>query len=527
MPPAVPATPRRSAPTLLGGLAATGTLTWMAFNQGGYFEDVRLTGAVVLWAALAMLCATELRRLRLSSPALAALAALALLTAWTALSTTWTSDAVRGERLVDLDLLYVALFAIGLITVGSGRHARVLLFAALAVCGVVMAAAVWARLHPGAFGSPPAELPPPGYRMDWPFGYWNAVGGIGAMGGVLALGFAGDPRSPLAVRSVSAAVSVLCLVATYLTFSRGSIAALAAGIVVLFAIGGHRATLVASVAVVGVATAALVLRLEAIPALSTDPLADEGQRAAGKAFTPVLITTMCLAAGAQAVLAVGTRSVALSDLVRRAGRPLLVLAAGSLAIVVIGAYVVRADAIEGRAASVLLDTESWLDRNWDEFNRPGQPAPTESGSARLDSARGTRSDLFDVALDGFKDDPFRGHGAGSYQVLFFRHREVSENVQNTHSLPLETMAELGLVGTGLLLTFLGAIGAALVRSRRRRLALPTTQTAAAAAAVTVWLVHTSVDWDWQMPAFTGVALLVAATLFPAGRRMRRRTSHTT
>jgi hypothetical protein len=31
-----------------------------------------------------------------------------------------------------------------------------------------------------------------------------------------------------------------------------------------------------------------------------------------------------------------------------------------------------------------------------------------------------------------------------------------------------------------------------------------------------------VDWDWQLPAITGVALLAAASLFPEGRRVGRR-----
>lgn len=515
---------RRSVPPLLACVILGGTLIWMAFRQGGYFEDVRLTAAVILWIGLGALCVFELPRLRPSTPALVALAALGLFVAWTALTTSWSPDAVRGERLVDLDLLYVAVFALGLMAVGTGRHARTVLFAALTVCVVVMGAAVWARLHPGSLGSPPADLPPPGFRMDWPLGYWNAVGGVGVMGGILALGLAGDPRSAVGIRALSAAAAVLCLTGAYLTFSRGSVIALIAGLLVLALIGGHRATLVAAGIVVGSAVAMLVLRLEAIPALTTDPFADEGQRAAGRTFTPQLVTVLVLAGLAQAVLAVGTRSVALADLARRAGRPLGILLGGALVVVALGGYVIGADAIEGRAAAALIDAESWLDRNWDEFNRPGQPVPSESGSARLDSARGTRSDLFDVAIEGFKDAPLHGQGAGSYQVLFFRDREVKENVQNAHSLPLETLAELGLVGTALLMTFLGAIVAALVRSRRRRLALPTTQTAAAGAAVAVWLVHASVDWDWQMPAFTGTALLIAATLFPAGRRVRRRAS---
>lgn len=513
---------QRSGPPLVASGLAAGVLVWLGFEQGGYFEDARLDAAVVLWTALAALVAVELRRLRLSRAALVALGALAGLTAWTALSTTWSADPVRGERLVDLDLLYVALFAVALIAVGTGRHARTVVLLAFGVCVVIVAAAVWARLHPGAFGSPLPDPGSDGYRMEWPLGYWNALGGLAAIGATLAIGGAADPRSHVAVRAIGAAAATLLLVGAYLTFSRGSIVAFAVGLVVLVALGGHRASLVATAVVVGVAVGTLVLRLEAVPALTSDPLAGEGQAAAGRTFTPTLALVMALAAGAQALLAVGDRSVAMADLVRRAGRP---VALGLTALVVlagIGGYVARADAVEGRVANALDDTGDWIDRQWDEFNRPGGTPSSERGSARLDTAQGTRSDLWDVALDAFGDNPLAGEGAGSYQVRFFRSREVDENVQNAHSLQFETLGELGIVGAGFLLAFLGAIVAALVRSRRRRLALPSTQTAAVGAAVAVWLVHASVDWDWQMPVVTGTALVAAATLFPTGRRIRRR-----
>lgn len=513
---------RTRLPAWTAAVVVAGTLLWLAFDQGGYFEDRRLTAAVVLWVTLAVLALVELPRLRLSTPALIAIGALVLFTAWTALSTGWTSDAPRGERLVDLDLLYVAIFGLGLLIVGNGRNARVVLLGALAVGTAVMAAALWARLHPGTFGSPPADAQPRGFRMEWPFGYWNALGGLGGMTAVLAVGLAADPRSRILVRAVASGAAVVCLVAAYMTFSRGSIVAVAAGVVALLALGVHRSSLVASLVAIGAGTAVLVARLESVPALTTDPTAGHGIARAGEVFTPFLVAVVLAVAAGQATLAAGDRSVALTDLLRRARRPVAIGAAALLAVTAFGAYVVRADAIEGRTATALEDTGDWISRQWDEFNRPGVPLPAAEGSARLDSAGGTRADLWSVAWDSFLDHPLRGAGAGSYQVRFFQDRTVDENVQNAHSIEYETLGELGLVGMALLLTFLGGIAGAVVRSRRRRLSLPTTQTAAAGAAVVVWLVHASVDWDWQMPAFTGLALVIAAPLFPRGRRGRRR-----
>jgi len=37
----------------------------------------------------------------------------------------------------------------------------------------------------------------------------------------------------------------------------------------------------------------------------------------------------------------------------------------------------------------------------------------------------------------------------------------------------------------------------------------------AAAASTVWLLHSSIDWDWEMPAVTLPALVLAGALIAA------------
>ena len=95
---------------------------------------------------------------------------------------------------------------------------------------------------------------------------------------------------------------------------------------------------------------------------------------------------------------------------------------------------------------------------------------------------------------------------------------------DAHSLHLEVLSELGLVGALLLLALLGAIGTATSARGMRRGAVTRAQAAAAGAACSVWLLHSFVDWDWQMPAVSGIALLVAAALFPEGRRRVRRGS---
>ena len=191
--------------------------------------------------------------------------------------------------------------------------------------------------------------------------------------------------------------------------------------------------------------------------------------------------------------------------------------AGALVVVALVGLLVRNGDGDRVTSAALSDASSFVDRQWDDFLSPAA-TPTDQGTARLLSTKSSRGDTYRVALDGFEAQPFHGEGAGSYEVRFMRTRRVDDKVRDAHSLPLQTLAELGLVGFALLLAFLGAVGVALVRAVGGRGALRRSQSAAVGAAFVVWLVHACLDWDWEMPALTGAALVLGASLFAAGRR---------
>jgi len=79
-------------------------------------------------------------------------------------------------------------------------------------------------------------------------------------------------------------------------------------------------------------------------------------------------------------------------------------------------------------------------------------------------------------------------------------------VIDAHSLYLQTLSDLGLVGGLLLFAALGVIVAALARHARDR---HSALYAGLFAAALAWAVHAAVDWDWEMPVTT-------AWLFAAG-----------
>lgn len=134
------------------------------------------------------------------------------------------------------------------------------------------------------------------------------------------------------------------------------------------------------------------------------------------------------------------------------------------------------------------------------------PAPDEGDARRLLDVTGHgRTELWRVAGETWLEHPVLGEGAGTYARTLIADTGDLSLPANAHSLYLETLAELGIVGLALVLAF---VALPLARGR----ASP-----AAAAVVAAWTIHAAVDWDWQLPAATLPAMLAAGTLTRAGR----------
>ena len=92
-----------------------------------------------------------------------------------------------------------------------------------------------------------------------------------------------------------------------------------------------------------------------------------------------------------------------------------------------------------------------------------------------------------------------------------RHRQVPAQARDAHNIYLETLSALGIVGAVLLGTALLIPFAAAWRARAAGL------TVGAVGAYTAYVVHASVDWDWEMPVVTVAALFCAGALLAAAR----------
>jgi hypothetical protein len=109
------------------------------------------------------------------------------------------------------------------------------------------------------------------------------------------------------------------------------------------------------------------------------------------------------------------------------------------------------------------------------------------------------------------DSPLRGLGSGAFAQLWALERPVAVNAIDAHSLFLEMLLELGAVGLVLGVATLSVPLVAALRGAGG-------WAAGATGAYVAFLVHAAVDWDWEMPAVTIVALGCGAALVVAARR---------
>jgi O-antigen ligase len=134
--------------------------------------------------------------------------------------------------------------------------------------------------------------------------------------------------------------------------------------------------------------------------------------------------------------------------------------------------------------------------------------PLSGGATRFATLQSNRYAYWRVALRAFDHEPVHGVGAGGWAVWWLRYRPFDDFAQDAHSLPLQTLAELGVVGIVLLAVLFGGVALA----ARDAFRLHPRLAAGPIAGLVVYAAHAPLDWDWQMPAVTIVALVLAGTM---------------
>ena len=480
---------------LAAALAAFGPVVGLAGAQGGYFPSAWGWATFpLLW--LAALALALRARVRLSRSERTFLGLLIALTLWTLLSATWSVAAAASILESQRALLYVAGVGAAVL-VSRSRDVPRLLGGLLAGICVIAFFSLATRLLPdrvGVFEGASA------YRLAQPIGYWNGLAIFTGMAALLAVAFASRSRSVI-VRAVCAAALVLLLPTFYFTFGRGAWIALAAGTLAAVAIDPRRLQLLASLLVL------IPIPAVAVWAASREP----GLTHAGAAFDRAvhdghrLALVLLLLAGANAVaaalLAFAERRVEPAAVARRAFTVTIAL------VVVAGLAAVFVH--YGGPATL-------AQKGYRAFKAPPPRVEGNLNKRLLSFSGNGRADLWRLAWDDARKNPLLGAGSGTYERYFLAHQPSDVGrVRDAHGLYIETLAELGPFGLILLLGTLAVPLTALWAARTHPL-VP-----GAAGAYAAYLVHTGVDWDWELPAVTLTGLLCGVAILVAARRSLR------
>jgi hypothetical protein len=479
--------------TPLAVLLVAGGVFWVSYDSGSYGPTARGSIAVVLlWAAVLGISFSLWPNAALPTAAVVTGGLFAAFAAWTGLSGFWAASPENAFEEFNRAVVYLAAFALAVVVPARADIRRWLAGFAIGLTAVGLLALV-SRLFPTSFAAP-RELaqifPSAERRLSYPVDYWNGLATLVAFALPLLLFFAVNARG-LAVRALALS-PIPALVATiYLTSSRGGSIAAALAVLVFLALTARRWTAVGATLVAGAASAAAVAVFVASSELVDHP--HESATAVGQGHTAaVVVLVTCVLTG-----------LAYAILLRLlpAPRPL-----GRVGAAVVGGIIV-ATVVVGLIAARPV-------HRFDEFKKT-PPASFGSASVQQHLFAGSgngRWQLWQSAVEEFKSRPVIGRGAGSYEAWWAQHGTLNYFVRDAHSLYVETLGELGIVGLAILFAFLVSVlvfGAMRLAGRA-----PDERSAVAAllGAFVAFLFEAAVDWIWELTAAGLVAALIAGLL---------------
>jgi hypothetical protein len=427
---------------------------------------------------------------------LATLVLLALLTAWVGVTMWWSIAPDLSWAAFDRLLVYAAFALLGLLAARAPQPARTAAAGLAVLLGLVLGWALLGKVVPALFPDGARVA-----RLRNPVGYWNSLALLAATAVPFGLWAAASRRFHPAVRAAGVLLVYLAELSVVLTYSRAGIAVAAVAAVAWLAVDRDRLETLGTLVI-----ATPVAGLVALWAFSRPALTDDLQAYAGRvndgAWFGVLL---CVGAGVVLTLGYLAARREVSDerrrsLTRTLGLVVLVVAVAAVAVVAV------------RKGGAVLD----------EFRGSKSAEVTQTPNRLADLSSSNRWTWWKEAWQLFEDAPAGGKGAATFEVARRSIRNGAIVTTEPHDLPLQFLAETGIVGFLLLLGFLGTGAVAAVSAVRG--VEPAERKAAAALAIAAgaFALHSLVDIDWQFvavgaPAFFSLGLLVGLCAGPPVR----------
>ena len=512
-PPARLRTPR-SGTALVYALVASCAYAVFAHGAIGLPEEPRLQIALALIAIVASVGWLLSGTLTLRAPTTAwvGVGLLALFAVWCGVTLLWSVTPDRTWAHVNRAFAYTLVVVLAIAAGSSAPRAIHRVAIAWLVVAVTCALyAIGGKVIPGVhllgidFNHTRVLS-----RLRAPLEYWNALGLVCVLATGIALRLTTDVTLTTRQRLAALAAIFVLLLCLGMTYSRGGMIALAAVLVVMTSLGGARSR---SLAVLGVAV------LATVPVLTlafTRPALTGGLVALGDRISDGRLLGLVLAGCLLALLAVGWVMLRMERrMTWSPGRTRLVTRglwsiAGVLALVLALTVMAAPGGPRGVA-----------ERAWSSFTATKQDKVSDP-TRLVSSNSGNRWVWWEEAAGAWTERPLQGWGAGSFTVTHKLYRQAEIPVAQPHSMPLQFLAETGLVGALLALGGLGfLLFSALDRVRAMAHGRERDMAVALFAGAVGWLAHGFLDWDWDIPGVTVPALLFLGVLVaipPSERR---------
>ncbi|MBS1675785.1 MAG: O-antigen ligase family protein [Actinobacteria bacterium] len=410
----------------LGPIALIGAL---AMTSGGFSVSSRHIAGLIVWLLVVVLLVLGVGgRALLAKPFYWASGLLLGFAIWSAVSSLWSGSVELSVTEADRVLMYLGVFLAAFLLAQTNQR-RQRFGEGIAIALTLLAIlALGTRLLPHLFALSFDESK--GTRLQYPLGYWNGDAILFSFAAALCVWMSRRSLTP-ALRWFSIGALPAVLLALYFTHSRGGILTLIVAVGTLVVLSRDRLWYLATLLIAAVLTMPAVLAIHSYPELSNNynfpPIVGQGLKAGAILLAGIAVTVLAVwllrrleRRGPPAV----TRALAIS----RDRRVLGGIALAGLVLVIV------AGILYGETA-------------WDKFTSTDLTAP--SGLAEA-SSRG-RAQFWDVALEAFGEKPITGHGAGTYQFAWTQLRPIVMTNTQAHSLYLQALSELGIVGGVLIL----------------------------------------------------------------------------
>jgi O-antigen ligase len=465
------------------GLVLAALTVFLGFNAGGFFPGSTATAAIALCFLVVLGAMLVSRPFESFTPAFfIPLGLLAGFAAWTLISASWSGATGRALLEFDRVLLYVLAFVFfGMLVPGKRRlewGLRGFVLAAVILCtsGWItrVAADVW-----------PISLDVQPERLSFPITYWNALGLLASLALVACFHIAAGDRQSRLTRVLGAAAIPLLASTLLLTFSRASLLLVPLGLIAYALLALPRRLPTAALAVAPTSAVALIFTYRA-DLVSSAKFASPAAISQGHDLALVVGLCVLVAAVLRALLIPLDRRLdewqpPQIDRAQAFG----VAGAGLIAVV---------------ALAFALGAPSWVGDKYDNFVNGDVVGHHADPRARLTSAGNNgRIPQWEAAVEAFEEKPWAGNGAGTYELSWAKTRPYGFTVIDAHSIYVEVLGELGIIG---FLLIGGAIAAIFVGLARRLRGEDRHIYAVVIALGLIWAIHAGVDWDWEMPVVT-------------------------